>query len=498
MSRSPLALAALVLAIAAAAPAQVRPPAWAGQFYDGDPARLSAALDEYFRGAGASTPGPGRIVALVVPHAGYVYSGAIAASAYALVKGGDYDTVVIVGPAHRYGFEGCSIYPKGAFRTPLGEIPVDEGVAAALARASGFGFIPEAHEQEHSVEVQVPFVQKALSGARIVPVVMGFQTRATVEALARGLEKALAGKKALVVASTDLSHQLPRARAAEVDADTAALVRDLKTATLLRKVENGENIMCGGGPVAAALLYAQKAGKPSVRVVRTGDSSENGGPAENVVGYMAAVVTLPAGAAAKPETKADAKTPLSAQTDEPEFSLTEPEKAELLKMARTAVELYVRDKQVLATRSESPKLREPRAAFVTLRKKGDLRGCIGYLEPVAPLDQTVVRVGILAAVEDTRFTPVTPDELSAITVEVSVLTPIRDISSPLQVRVGRDGLVVSMGSRRGLLLPQVAVENGWDRETFLSEGCVKAGLPPDAWRHGAKLATFQAIVFGEK
>ncbi len=172
------------------------------------------------------------------------------------------------------------------------------------------------------------------------------------------------------------------------------------------------------------------------------------------------------------------------------------EKEELLGVARGTIEGYVRDRKVPAVSGLSGRLAAPGAAFVTLKKKGRLRGCIGYTEAVAPLFKVVQECAVAAATEDPRFPPVTPAELSSIDLEISVLTPLVPVRAD-EVEVGRHGLMVSHLGRRGLLLPQVPVELGWDRETFLEQTCVKAGLPPDAWRRGATLQAFTAEVFGE-
>jgi AmmeMemoRadiSam system protein B/AmmeMemoRadiSam system protein A len=472
----PVLVLTVIIIPAALSGQGVRKPVFAGQFYEADPARLAAVIDGYLASAAPAPSLPGRLIGLVVPHAGYVYSGRTAAAAYALLKGRAVDTVVIIGPSHRAAFEGISVWPGGGFETPLGIAKVDAVLARAIAKASGFGFRPEAFAEEHSVEVQVPFVQRVLPGAAIVPIVMGDQTRPTIRALASGLSKACRDKNVVIVATTDLSHFLPKEKAQATDEATEKLVRDMKTDVIIRKVEAGENIMCGGGPVASLLLMAEKAGTPEVQVLARTDSSSFGGP---VVGYRAAAVVTGREPAAG------------------EFALTAEEKAELLKIARSALTAFLADRTEIPDSSGREKFRAPRGAFVTLTKHGDLRGCIGYMEPVLPLGRTVIRTAILAATEDPRFRPVTAAELKDLRIEISVLTPVRPIADPRLVKVGTHGIIVEQGGSRGVLLPQVPVENGWDRETFLDQGCVKAGLPPDAWKRGAKVSVFEAIVFHE-
>ena len=454
---------------------EVRKPVFAGAFYDGDKALLAARIDAYLSAVKDLPAVSGDVLALVCPHAGYVYSGQTAAYAYRLVQGKPYETVVIVGTSHHYGFDGCSIYLKGGFETPLGVVPVDEELAARIAKASGFSYVAEAHAKEHSVEVQVPFIQRALPSAKIVPIVVGYPTRRNVYSLAEGIAKACGEKKVLIVASTDLSHFLSKSDANSLDAKTISLLQNINADTLITKCANGENIMCGGGGVAAVLIALKKAGQPRVEVLRYSDSSESSGDEGRVVGYLAAAITVGQPA--------------------PEFSLSADEKKELIRLARQAVELYVAEKRVIASTTEDPNLLAERGAFVTLKKKGELRGCIGFIEPVASLWETVIQTAIYAASEDNRFTPVTPEELSDLEVVISVLTPLKKIDNPRVVQVGKHGLVIAMGRNRGLLLPQVPVENNWDRETFLCQACVKAGLPADAWKKGAEISVFEAIVF---
>lgn len=456
----------------------VKKAAFAGMFYDADPERLSRTIESYLV-SGREAAIEGNIVGLIAPHAGYVYSGATAGRAYALVRGRNYRTVVIIGPSHRLGFSGCSIWPEGYFDTPLGRVEVDQDVARVIMKESGFPFVEEAFNEEHSVEVQIPFVQKVLPAAKIVPIVMGFQEERTITRLASALSKACRPGEALIVASTDLSHYLPKKEAEKADADTMAIISKLDTATIIRKTEAGDNFMCGGGPVAAALLYAKKIGQAAVTILARADSSAAGGP---VVGYLAAAVS--AGGPKKSQEKFS-------------FTLSGEEQKLLLHNARQAIASYLETGQILADGSGRPAFKTPLGVFVTLKKKGNLRGCIGLPEPVLPLGLAVIQAAIHAATKDPRFPPVKTEELNSIAIEISVLSPMRRISDPKTVKVGSHGLLIKKSGRSGLLLPQVAVENGWDRMTFLEQICLKAGLPPDAWRTGAELYVFESFIFGD-
>lgn len=455
----------------------IRKAVWAGRFYEQSREILALQLDAFLRNVPGLPQVEGDTLAVIVPHAGYVYSGQTAAYGYRLVLGRNFDSVVVIGPSHRFGFEGCSIYSKGGFETPLGVAAVDESLASEISKASGFSYIAQAHEEEHSVEVQVPFIQKALPQAKIVPIVMGNPTRRTIDKLANALSRVLPGKKALVVASTDMSHGLSKGRANSVDAQTTTLIRDLKTDALIKKVEGGENILCGGGPVAAALVYTKKRGAAFVEILKYSDSAEAGGPADSVVGYLAAA--------------------LSAVAPPPEFKLSGEEKQGLLRIARAAITQFVLEQKVLSLQPQNADFLTQKGVFVTIKKRGELRGCIGFFEPVHPLSQAVILAAVYACSRDSRFPPVSPDELNSLEVEISVLTPLQKIDNPRLVRVGKHGLVIARDGQKGLLLPQVAVDNNWTREIFLSQACLKAGLPANAWRHDAEIFVFEAVVFHE-
>lgn len=472
-----LVLLAVGLLVASSLAQGIRKPVWAGQFYEADPARLAYLIDHYLETANPPAIN-GQLIGLISPHAGYVYAGQIAASGYKLAKGLDISTVVIIGPSHQTGFEGCSIYQKGGFETPLGVAEVDAALAGELAKVSGFKYIAEAHRQEHSIEVQIPFIQRIFPQAQIVPVVMGYQTEDTISRLASALAKILPGRKALVVASTDLSHFLTREAAGAQDSKTVELLKSMEIKTLLRQIERGENVMCGGGPVLALLLYAQKLGQARVEILMSGDSTSAGGPADRVVGYLSAAVYL--------------------QENRAALALSNNEQQELLALARKSIEHYLANREFLTYETSNPEFLEKRGAFVTLTEKGELRGCIGFVEPVYPLFQAVIQAAVYAAVKDPRFSPVKPSELNKLKIEISILTRPEPVQVISDIRIGQHGLIIQQNGRSGLLLPQVASEFGWDRETFLKEVCRKAGLPDQAWKKSGSLFKFEALVFGEK
>ncbi len=267
-----------------------RRPVVAGTFYPGEPRRLRAEIAHYLAGAERQKL-PGEVVGIVSPHAGYVYSGPIAASAYKQIEGENYDLVVIVSPSHRVYFSGFSVYGAGDYLTPLGEVPVDMELARRLQEEySGFHFVPRAHAGEHALEVQLPFLQEVLSGFKLLPLVMGSQDWATAGRLADVSGELLSGRRVLLVASSDLSHYHPYEEAVFLDRRIVAAVEANDPRQLLQLVEDGRAEACGAGPMAAVMLAAARLGATVVRVVDYRNSGDTAGDRSQVVGYMAAVM----------------------------------------------------------------------------------------------------------------------------------------------------------------------------------------------------------------
>ena len=270
----------------------LRPAAVAGTWYPGAAAPLRAEVDAHLAGVEAAPAGD--IVALIAPHAGLVYSGPVAAHAYRAVAGRPYDVVLLVGPSHYHGFEGVAVWPSGAFETPLGRVAVDAGVADRLLASPVVGTHPAAHDREHALEMQLPFLQAVLPGAPIVPLLLGYQEGPTIEALAGALVEACEGRTPLLVASTDLSHYFPADRAAALDQvvvdhvdrfDAGGLLADYESYPLN---ERGRYVACGGGAAIAVMLAAARLGADRARVLRRADSGDVSGDKSAVVGYLAA------------------------------------------------------------------------------------------------------------------------------------------------------------------------------------------------------------------
>jgi len=517
-----IALLAVLLARAAGAQKDgnvmdqtVRKPAVAGQFYTENPEALRKEITAYLRAAPAPSAGDD-VIAIVSPHAGYMYSGRVAAYGYNLVRDRAYDDVVVIAPSHTEYFPYASVFPGTAYRTPLGDIPVDTELARLIAskgdlvRSDMKGHeVRPFQRSEHALEVQLPFLQVSLGGFRLVAIVMGDQSSRTAEALGNALAGALKGKNALIVASTDLSHFYADAKARSLDGVFQERLRDFDPAKLLRDLSTKDTEACGGGPVAAAMIAAKSLGATKCEVLRYANSGDVTGDTDNVVGYVSAVMVRgKKGTSAKPEAReaaakekrANANIP-TAEPSKPHgrSDLTKNDKIFLLKLARSVIEAEVAGKKFTVAPSPSPIMQERRGAFVTLKKGSQLRGCIGYIEAIKPLVTTIEEMAKAAAFDDWRFEPVRAGEVSSLEIEISVLSPITEVTDPAAIVVGTHGLIMTRGSNRGLLLPQVPTEWGWDRETFLAQTCAKAGLPEDAWKQKeTKIECFTADVFSER
>ncbi|MBI4677411.1 MAG: AmmeMemoRadiSam system protein B [Elusimicrobia bacterium] len=464
-------------------PASVpRPPAVAGQFYPGEPRAIAKAVARLLEAAPRREPGD--VVALISPHAGLDYSGGVAAAAYRALPAGAFDSVVIVGAGHRKAVAGAAIYP-GDYGTPEGMLPFDRELAEGLLEASPLiAADASAHGGEHSVEIQVPFIRQTLGPVKAVGLVMNTDELANVVRVGMALAEAVRGRKTLLVASTDLSHFPSGAMADLVDATTVEALATMEPATfwlsnellLDRGLPGLATTCCGAAGAAAVLIAAKELGATELQVLERVHSGTVAGEkdARRVVGYAAAAFVR-------------SKKPRGPRTH------TGEEQAELLDAARQSIRCYLAEgKAQTAPLSRFPRLNLPGSAFVTLTEaNGDLRGCIGDLEPRQSLFESVCRNAVAAAVRDRRFPAVTAGELGGIRIEVSVLSPQRTAHWK-EVKPG-DGVRIERGGRAGVFLPQV-----WEKlahvEEFLSTLCAhKAGLPPDAYRQPGTVLKIFAV-----
>jgi len=488
-----LSLLTLALSITVSASSQeihIRKPVYAGKFYSDDKRKLSNEVEKYL----AQVPDlkfRGKVVAIIVPHAGYAFSAPVAAYAYKVIKEQPRKIVIMIGPSHNYRYDYISIFPRGFYETPLGQVSIDEELVNKFISASDkLKYHPFAHYAEHSLEVQLPFLQK-IWGANfsIVPILMGDYRWDMVQTLKEVILDNLPEEPFILIASSDMSHYHDYAAAEAIDKESLRLVKDFDIQGLYEKIKSGQCEWCGAGAVLTIMEVARELGADKVRILKYANSGDTAPPwlrdKERVVGYSAIVFYQ------EDESKEEPK-------KEERKLLNKEEQQKLLEIARGSIKSALEGNKIPEFNDVSANLKELGGVFVTLNKRGKLRGCIGYPEAVLPLYQAVSQAAISAALKDYRFPPVTSDELSDIDIEISVLSPLEQVSDTNKIEIGKHGLVIRKGIYSGLLLPQVATEYGWNREEFLERICEKAGLPRGAWRDNAELFIFSAQILHEE
>jgi hypothetical protein len=476
----------------------IRYPVVAGRFYPGSASALRKAVQMFMADAvPVQVENP---LAIVVPHAGYVFSGQVAADGFRQVADRSYDVVVVLGTNHTSGsFRKVSVYPGDGFSTPLGITMIDKEVVKALMAADP-DCVPDKslHQQEHSIEVQLPFVQVLFPDARIVPAVIGAPDVGLCTRFGSALAGVLKGRRALVVASADLSHYPDADAAQDVDGKTLAamekmdpaLLQQVTQAQMRRGIPNLHTCACGEAAVMAAMSAAKAMGAAAGKVIRYAHSGDvPAGGRDRVVGYGAVVYC--ANPKSAPANESEPATDSSGET------LNDGDKRALLALVRETLVRHLSGKPLPPAAGLGPALRQKRGVFVTLKKRGALRGCIGRMIPDKPLHELAGIVALQSALDDPRFRSVTPEELRDLEIEISVLTPMTPVPGAGHIVVGRDGVLIRKDGRSAVFLPQVAPEQGWGRDEMLDHLCLKAGLPPGSWKEGAQLLTFQAVVFGE-
>ena len=488
----------------------VRMAAVAGSFYPSDKGALENELARCFSEAaglsgGTSLSAGGTPYALIVPHAGYVYSGAVAASAFLQIPpDARFDRIILIGPSHRIAFEGAVVDTgNGFWQTPLGNIPVDLAFGKRL-RESAAGKVFKSRQDaflgEHCLEVELPFLQYRLRHMPpIVPVILGSVRYSVIKDVAEALRPAFLEGRSLFVISSDFSHYPSYDGAVKADTRTAEAVATgdlVEFADALRKnnadkIPGLETSACGQAAIAVLLEATGSSPYPEefeyhhLAYQNSGDVKY--GDKSHVVGYHAFAVR---------------RLPAAGRADGGDYTLSAEEKNTLLSIARASIEGSFEGKgvgEVLAPFKAglTPKLKAKGGAFVTLTKRGRLRGCIGHFGEDFPVYETVAHMARSAAFNDSRFAPLASVEVPQVEIEISVLSPLKRIGSAGELKLGRDGIYMVKGGKSGTFLPQVAMETGWSKEEFLGH-CArdKAGIGWDGWKT-AELYTYQAVVFKE-
>ncbi|MCK4342881.1 MAG: AmmeMemoRadiSam system protein B [Phycisphaerae bacterium] len=468
---------------------KVRPAYCAGRWYPGEPAALKKEVDDLL--ARTSPPEMShKPVAVISPHAGYRYSAPVAASGYACLRGRTYKRVIVLALSHRYagGYQGVDV-PRDltAYATPLGEVPLDRQVCDRLLASPPFGSHPAVDRGEHSLELQLPFLQRILKEFTLVPLLVGRMTDRDNVLAAQAIVPLL-DEDTLLVASSDFTHFGPnfgyQPFTDDVPEKLRALARQAAKPILacdydgfVEHLNKTQDTICGHGPIKLMLrILSMKGGALGVRAAYD-TSGKISGDWSNSVTYQSFVFSRRPG------------------------TLNSAQRAELLRLARQTVTAFLKGEvppQVDADKLPAA-IRNDGGCFVTLENHGQLRGCSGNMVAAGPLYEAVIRNAV-SACQDRRFVnnPVTAEELAQLHIEISYLTPMKRVAKPEEIVIGRHGLLISLDWQRGVLLPQMAYERGWTRAEFLAQTCRKAGLPSDAWKQPkAEIYSFEAEVIGE-
>jgi len=473
-----------------------RQTAVAGMFYSSSKDKLSLQLQELF--SKAEVKSKTDVLAIISPHAGYLYSGTVAASAFNQIEADkEYKTIFIIGASHIAYFNGASIYNIGNFITPLGEVEVDTAIANKLIKENPlFGMDASYHLEDHCIEVQLPFLQYILKKKfRIVPVIIGTSSEEVCRKLAQSL-KPYFNNENLFVFSTDFSHYPSYTTAIEVDKNTCDAIISNSAAVYLKtikineskKINNLATSICGHNAILTMLYITESMNNISIEPIIYKNSGDFSNESNKVVGYWALTVS---------EHKNSGINNLNKSTV---FSIGDKEEQQLIYIARTTLENYIHKGIIPKIDSSilSEKLKESYGAFVTLKKDNKLRGCIGRFTTEKPLYQIVQDMTISASTQDYRFEKVSPKELDHIKIEISILSPLKKINSIDEIIMGTHGIYIKKGGNSGTFLPQVANETGWTKEEFLGH-CAedKAGIGWYGWKT-ADIFIYTTVVIEEK
>lgn len=507
-----------------------RQPRFAGSWYEANADQLNAQLNDYLKNADAelalhpieqtfadNQPCTQNIIAAVVPHAAYYYSGQTAAFAYDKLKGLKFDRVFLLGPSHYVAFRGGALPIDTVFATPLGDLQVDQEVVNELSHFPYFKQMPDVHAQEHSLELQLPMIRKVFGEVKIVPITIGNLTdESDIRLMGRMLRRYIR-KGDLVIVSSDFTHYGPRydfqpfkdnipqnIRRLDEDAFKCLAQPDLNA--FMDFHEKTHDTICGFYPCSVLLSILPSGTRASLLSYHTSRELMDD-PDNNSVSYMAIVFSCPDSSEGWGVPDAG---------NETSEKLTPEDGKKLLEIARMALSAHITprgqqaDFSQILTDEQLTLFSRHRGAFVTLFKQNaaeslatdrkdnkSLRGCIGYIWPVKSLIEAVSDNAISAAMRDHRFEPVTSDELKELHIEVSVLTPPRSVKSWQDIKLGEDGIVMHKHGMQAVFLPSVATEFGWDLPETLTQLSIKAGCGPDGWKKDTVFDVFQVQSFEE-
>jgi MEMO1 family protein len=474
-----------------------RQPIAAGRFYPASKEALTSDIAQLFKNCKKLSE-KYEVRAIISPHAAYVYSGEVAAAAYSTIPGNSvFENIFIIGSSHIMAFSGASVYNTGDYITPMGKLKVNREIANKLIKENKvFNFPTSAHLQEHSIEVQLPFIQYYFKETpMIVPIIIGSSNKEDIKKIAEALRPWFNSKNLFVI-SSDFSHYPPYKDAVETDNLTAVSIASGDPDTFLKTLETNSakhikglaTSMCGWTSGLTLLYLAEGNDKLEFKLVdycNSGDSPYGG--KDEVVGYHAIALV-----------NKNQNSQLKGDKEEA-FTVTPEESARLFSIARNSIRFMLSEKSRMPIDETTipSGLKKSLGAFVTLKIDGALRGCIGRFTSSDPLYEVVQASALSSAFEDPRFSPLTEDEFEKTEIEITVLGPLKKIDDINEIVLGKHGIYIKKDFRSGTMLPQVATENGWTVEEFLGyTSREKAGLGWDGWRE-AELFIYDGLVLEE-
>ncbi len=464
-----------------------RPATVAGTFYPEDADELKNWIKK-FLDKGAASDKSQNILGIVAPHAGYVYSGWVAGQAYKKVQGRNFDVVIVIAPSHVKAFRGSSVFDGDAYITPLGELIVDKELAKEISKVNDLVIMSrEGHgwkgdRSEHSLEVQLPFIQTVLPKTKIVPIVMGTQDFESADALMKAIVFSVRklNKNVLIVASSDMSHYHDETTASSMDEKLIKAFGKFDYFRIALNTFTRRWEACGGGPIVVAMMACEQLGANKTETVQYSNSANSPyiqGDKKSVVGYFSGTIFC--------DDISDDLLPL----------ISKENRQKLLEVAKATIVNTAKDDEEIINIDIPVELSDEYAVFVTIHKHGQLRGCMGHTIADNNLVSAVEESAKLACSRDPRFSPVDAGELEELEYEITVLSRMKRVLDIEEIEPGRDGVLLRLGYNSGLFLPQVATEQNWDRKTLLEQLGRKANLPKDSYKDNkAELYVFRGMV----
>lgn len=420
----------------------IRKPVVAGQFYPESPSQLKAMI----KGLVDEQAVREEVIGLVSPHAGYIYSGPVAGAVFSKIE--FKDTFIIIGPNHTGRGKPLSIMTEGTWKTPLGEVELDSELGKKiLAISSHLEEDKAAHLSEHSIEVQLPFLQYFRRDIKLVPIMLAFSTGAVFKEIGREIARAIRelNQEVVIIASSDMTHYEPQESARRKDSEAIEAILELNEDELLRRVDESNISMCGYAPTVVLISAAKELGVGSAELVRYQTSGDTTGDYSSVVGYAGIIIKG---------------------------------MSPLVQLARKTVETLVREGKTIQPEELTPEMKQRAGVFVSIHKLGELRGCIGTFEPTKKnVAGEIIANAVSSATRDPRFPPIAPNELKHLSYSVDVLTRPEPVESQDQLDPRKCGVIVECGMRRGLLLPDLEGVDSVDQQIDICRQ--KAGIAPD-------------------